>query len=280
MHRPGTYPFCALIGGNGWGLRSDRMPPASCASQRTAIEEDNMPALHEYAEIRPSLRNGDIVLMGGTSIFSRIIRRMTGSRWSHVGMVVRIDALDTVLLWESTTSGHEEDVQTGAIKRGVQLVPLSKRVTDHTGNLAFRRLSRELTGAELGKLNAFRHSVKDKGYDFDGLELLRAALDTGLFWRNREDLSAYFCSELIAETYQALGNPRRRQALERIHARRIFPARRAQRRLARRCRTRRRDRREVGSGLAPHRGAGDGSSPVHRRTSRLRSPAPPWRTLS
>lgn len=120
-------------------------------------------------------------------------------------MVVRVEEYDTVLLWESTTNGHDKDVQTGEIKRGVQLVPLGKRVSEHTGNLAFRLLSRELTRIEIGRLNALRHSAKDKGYYFDGLELLRAALASGLFWSNREDLTAFFCSELIAETYQATG---------------------------------------------------------------------------
>lgn len=164
-----------------------------------------MPEIREYADVRRELKTGDIVLMGGTSIFSRAIRMLTGSMWSHVGMVMKIDEPDILLLWESTTNGHDEDVQTGEIKRGVQLVPLSKRVRDHTGNLGFRSLNRRLTSAEMAKLNKFRHSVKDKGYDFDGLELLRAALDSGLFWENREDLSAYFCSELIADTYREIG---------------------------------------------------------------------------
>lgn len=164
-----------------------------------------MPEVRDYADIRRTLKTGDIVLMGGTSIFSRAIRMLTGSRWSHVAMVMRVDEHDMLLLWESTTNGHGTDVQTGTIKRGVQLVPLSKRVGDHAGDLAFRPLSRGLTRSEMAALNEFRHAVKDKGYDFDGLELLRAALDDGLFWKNREDLSAFFCSELIAETYQAIG---------------------------------------------------------------------------
>jgi hypothetical protein len=159
----------------------------------------------EYEDIRSSLKTGDVVLMGGSSIFSRAIRRLTRSKWSHVGMVMKVEEFDTLLLWESTTNGHDKDVQTGEVKRGVQLVPLSKRVKDHTGNIAFRPLSRALNGGEITKLNKFRHSVKDKPYDFDGLELLRSAIDSRLFWSNREDLSAYFCSELIAETYQTLG---------------------------------------------------------------------------
>jgi hypothetical protein len=135
----------------------------------------------EYEDIRSSLKTGDVVLMGGSSIFSRAIRRLTRSKWSHVGMVMKVEEFDTLLLWESTTNGHDKDVQTGEVKRGVQLVP------------------------EITKLNKFRHSVKEKPYDFDGLELLRSAIESRLFWSNREDLSAYFCSELIAETYQTLG---------------------------------------------------------------------------
>ena len=164
-----------------------------------------MTVTKDYSEIRPRLKTGDIVLMGGTSLFSRAIRKLTGSKWSHVGMVIKIKEPDMLLLWESTTSGLGKDVQTGKVKRGVQLLPLSQRVSDHKGNLCFRPLNRSLESGELKKLGDFRHSVKDKGYDFDAIELLRAAVDAGQYWQNREDLSAYFCSELIAETYQAIG---------------------------------------------------------------------------
>lgn len=158
-----------------------------------------------YNDVRSDLKTGDIVLMGSSSIFSRAIRMLTRSKWSHVGMVMKIEEFDTLLLWESTTNGHDKDVDSGEIERGVQLVPLSKRVRDHTGNLAFRPLSRGLTGDEIITLNKFRHTVKDKPYDFNGFELLKSVFDTGALFSNSEDLSAYFCSELIADTYQELG---------------------------------------------------------------------------
>ena len=164
-----------------------------------------MAQVQSYEEVRPNLKTGDIVLMGGSSIFSRAIRLLTHSKWSHVGMVMKVEEFDTLLLWESTTNGHDVDVQTKKVKRGVQLVPLSKRVRDHTGNLAFRQLSRRLHNEEITNLNQFRHSVRDKPYDFNGFELLKSALDFGALLTNSEDLSAYFCSELIADTYQELG---------------------------------------------------------------------------
>lgn len=161
-----------------------------------------------YSAVRDQLKTGDIILMAGESVFSWAIRRFTGSKWSHVGMVVRSPDIDAVLLWESTTTGHPEDYATPdgrEPKRGVQLPPLSKRVRDYDGKVALRRLDRALTKAEVQRLTAFRHEVKDRDYDFDALQLLRSAMDEGLFWRNREDLQSFFCSELIAEGYQRMG---------------------------------------------------------------------------
>ncbi|MBK1667966.1 hypothetical protein CKO28_07945 [Rhodovibrio sodomensis] len=161
-----------------------------------------------YSSLRDDLKTGDIILMSGESIFSWTIRRFTGSTWSHVGMVVRSEELDAVLLWESTTTGHPEDAATPKgrePKPGVQLPPLSKRVRDYDGKVAVRQLNRALTKKEVASLTAFRHEVKDRDYDYDALELLRSAMDEGLFWRNREDLQSFFCSELIAESYQRVG---------------------------------------------------------------------------
>lgn len=161
-----------------------------------------------YSQIRHELKNGDIILMSGESVFSWAIRRFTGGSWSHVGMVVKIAELDAVLLWESTTSGHPDDHMTPEgqePKRGVQLPPLSKRVRDYDGKVSVRQLDRALNQEEINKLSAFRHEVKDRDYDYDALQLLRSAMDEGLFWRNREDLQSFFCSELVAETYQRIG---------------------------------------------------------------------------
>jgi hypothetical protein len=161
-----------------------------------------------YSSVREELKTGDIVLMAGESLFSRSIRCFTGSRWSHVGMVVRIPDLDAVLLWESTTSGHPDDHSTPEgqkPKRGVQLPPLSKRVRDYDGQVALRQINQPLSSDQIGRLTRFRHEVKDRDYDYDALELLRSAMDEGLFWRNREDLQSFFCSELIAEGYQRMG---------------------------------------------------------------------------
>lgn len=45
----------------------------------------------DFDEIAPSLRTGDLALFHGSSWISRTIQRVTGSPFSHVGMIVRYD---------------------------------------------------------------------------------------------------------------------------------------------------------------------------------------------
>ncbi|MBV9510415.1 MAG: hypothetical protein JO303_09060, partial [Caulobacteraceae bacterium] len=54
-----------------------------------------------YSQVRERLRDGDIVLCQGRDPFSKLIQWSTGSPWSHVGMVFRVDSLDQVIIVES-----------------------------------------------------------------------------------------------------------------------------------------------------------------------------------
>lgn len=158
-----------------------------------------------YQDIRQQLKMGDIVLTSGKTLFSQAIRWMTRSHWSHVGMVVRAEQWDFVLLWESTTGARIKDVESTKISHGVQLVPLSERLKAYDGGFAIRQLSRPLTENETETLSRFRHEVSGRTFDYNVIELLKAAWDSGIMSDNHEDLSCLFCSELIAETFQALG---------------------------------------------------------------------------
>ena len=59
-----------------------------------------------YEEARANIQTGDIVLFSGKGGISSAIKWFTRSGWSHVGMALRVEEFDTVLLWESTT--HRE----------------------------------------------------------------------------------------------------------------------------------------------------------------------------
>jgi len=111
-----------------------------------------MPAYHE---LRDELKTGDLILFSGKGAISNVIKLFSGGKWSHVGMVLRVPALDdAVLLWESTTLSDIPDIESELPTKGVQVVPLSQRLSKYRGG---------------------------------------------------EDLSSVFCSELVAEAYQAMG---------------------------------------------------------------------------
>ncbi|MEM8782439.1 MAG: hypothetical protein AAGE65_06225 [Planctomycetota bacterium] len=158
-----------------------------------------------YESIRPQLKSGDLVLFSGTAPVSRLIQLFTAGPWSHVGVIVRLKEFDdAVMLWESTTLTDVPDGEFGRPIRGVQLVPLSLRLSNYDGDVAIRQLARPITSGQRHALAALRHRLARRPYEREKLQLLRAALD-GLGKPNREDLSSVFCSELVAEAYQAMG---------------------------------------------------------------------------
>lgn len=157
-----------------------------------------------YKTIRKDLKTGDVVLFSGKGGISEWIKWFTGSKWSHVGMVFRLDQYDSVLLWESTTLSNLTDVETGKAHRGVQLVGLRERLATYSGEkIAIRALNNPLKSSMLKKLGSFRSEMSGRPYEENKLELLKSASD--IMFENKEDLSSLFCSELVAEAYQQIG---------------------------------------------------------------------------
>lgn len=170
-----------------------------------------------YAQLRDTLETGDIVLFSGKGGISAGIKygqalaqRLLGHfasdawRWSHVGMVVRVPEIDTVMLWESTTLSNVKCQDLDALTCGVQFVPLSERLASYDGEVAIRQLKDVvITAEQRTALMQLRQQFKGRPYEKHNLELIRSAWD-GLGGSNQEDLSSLFCSELVAEAYQAL----------------------------------------------------------------------------
>jgi hypothetical protein len=157
-----------------------------------------------YDKIREHLRTGDIVLFSGKGAVASIIKLTTG-KWSHVGMVVRVrELLDAVFLWESTTLSSIADLESGRAVKGVQLVPLSQRLATYNGEVRIRQLSRDISRDMELKLHACRRELSRRPYERSQAELFKAAWD-GIGGQNHPDLSSVFCSELVAEAYQAMG---------------------------------------------------------------------------
>jgi hypothetical protein len=159
-----------------------------------------------YNDMRPQLKTGDIVLFSGKSAVSNIIKLFSGGKWSHVGMVVIMEEFDRmVLLWESTTLSNIPDIETRTATKGVQLVPMSQRITTYEGEVTIRLLNKAISDAMNQKLAEVRKELSRKPYERSQIELLKAAYDGIGGASSGEDLSSLFSSELVAEGYQAMG---------------------------------------------------------------------------
>lgn len=156
----------------------------------------------EYDDRRQYLKTGDIVLFSGKQAISAAIKWMSRSKWSHVGMVYRLE--DLILLWESTMISDITDFDSNEAVRGVRLVVLSECVKQYDADIVVRHLKVDWTDKMNRALTAFRRKVRGRPYEKSKVELIKAAYD-GWLGENREDLSSLFCSELIAETYQQVG---------------------------------------------------------------------------
>ncbi|HSW13576.1 MAG TPA: hypothetical protein VLI06_12100 [Solimonas sp.] len=153
---------------------------------------------------RLAFRTGDILLFSGKSHASESIKWVTLSGWSHVALVLRLPQHDFPCLWEATTDTNIACLDSGQPRPGVQLVPLARRVQEYAGRVACRQLDVELDATRLEALLALRRRLSGRGYESSTIELMTAAYD-GPLGEQAEDLRELFCSELVAEAYQALG---------------------------------------------------------------------------
>ena len=95
-----------------------------------------------YQKLRAQLNTGDLVLFSGTTFSSRIVQLFTLSRWSHIGVIVRLpEHGNKPLLWELTRASKLHDIHCGAsLGDGLQLVSLDDKLSSYIGDVAIRRL--------------------------------------------------------------------------------------------------------------------------------------------
>lgn len=153
-------------------------------------------------QILDEAMTGDIVLFAGRGLVSGTIRLFTRSRWTHVGMVLRGDDGELLLL-ESTNTDEAPDTVLGRPVRGVQVVRLAEKLAAYDGAVALRRLELD------ERPPAFDEAVRDIAllWRYRGYKDFTATLLLDLLSANRRPQRVHrlFCSELVAETYKRLG---------------------------------------------------------------------------
>jgi hypothetical protein len=161
-----------------------------------------------YRDIRNTMLSGDLVLMHGMDMESGIIESVKHSPWSHVAMVVRIDGVDTPLIWESSPLHFIRDMVLETRKSGARIVSLDERL--EVGimkklyrGFAWRRLEVERTREMMDALRNYIEDVHSLPFPTDW-ELAKSYL-RGRLLDEEAHYDSKFCAELIAETYMHMG---------------------------------------------------------------------------
>ncbi len=171
-----------------------------------AIPINQLPIISalNYQQLRPQIRSGDIMLCSGSSVFSNLIQQVTHSIWSHVAFILRLDAIDRIMVLESVES------------IGVRSVALSSYVSNYNGsgkaypgNILIAR-HQAFDAKRIGDLS--RTAVDLLGYPYDKDEIVRIATRIS-FKAISSQLPpvalgqdhSYICSEYAALCYQSVG---------------------------------------------------------------------------
>lgn len=164
-----------------------------------------------YDAVRPKMQPGDVIAYGGYSVPSEIIKWTTKSRVTHLGVVLQTrsisDRTDTRffnLVVESTMWEH------GFL--GVGMGRLSNRLVAHPGEAWWLPLS-DAVRARFDELTFFNFLFDSEYKPFDVPQAVQAAIDYNLrqggdiasSFHNHEDLTKFFCSELVAGALRAAG---------------------------------------------------------------------------
>lgn len=145
-----------------------------------------------YSDLREKLKSGDLFFASGDYLVSKAIQKVTGSPWSHVGIVFRLDSIDRVLLLESV-----EDM-------GVRLAPLSKYLDDYEngkpykGRIVIARCKDVDSDTVVG-LSTFGIDELTQPYDKDEIAKILARVTLGLGKKKKD--REYICSELVHECF-------------------------------------------------------------------------------
>jgi hypothetical protein len=162
-----------------------------------------------YRRFRSQIQSGDLLLCSGSAIFSTMIQRATGSVWSHVGFVMRLDAIDRVMVLESVEP------------LGVRTVPLSKYLDDYDnegnaypGGLVIARhrgFNARATDARMKRFGQFAVDLFGYPYDKDEIAKIAARIAIGFLpftssdKKNLKRDREYICSEYVWECYRDIG---------------------------------------------------------------------------
>ncbi|MVM35974.1 hypothetical protein GO755_38530 [Spirosoma sp. HMF4905] len=174
-----------------------------------------------FSDFLNSLQTFDILLMHGLHASSLAVETVEGANWSHSAIVVVAGDLnlpgihpETRLLWESNTQDPIDDVILNVSKQGPQLTRLYDRIVYNTSvkydsDVAARKLylPQPITQHQIAILEAVIKETHSANFPQEGGPGMEEMMNfiIGRFKNLPVTDNTFFCSQLVAHTYKALG---------------------------------------------------------------------------
>jgi len=177
-------------------------------TEESPLQEVKSPPLNPIID---PLQTGDVILYheikgwSWMNIIGMLIEKVTGSPWSHTGVVLKDPTwinldLKGIFLLESSYEGFP-DSEDGKKKLGVQIVPLVESVYAFSGEIYVRKLDHSKTFS-VETLEEIHKQVHDKPYDFCPIDWIEAGIKTDPY---PQKTSRFWCSALVTYFYTKLG---------------------------------------------------------------------------
>lgn len=163
-----------------------------------------------YAEIRSSMRPGDVVAFSGKGDFSQIIKWATRSNVSHVGVILQ----SQMLIDDEAQKGYfNQIIESTSLNgfSGVSISRLSDRVATYDGEMWWLPIS-DQTRQQMDNGKFYNWLLHQEHKEYDAAQAVKSALDVldkvpvvGRVTHNTEDFARFFCSELVAAALEHAG---------------------------------------------------------------------------
>ena len=154
---------------------------------------------------------GDILLYNSINPVGRLIEYFTGSKFSHVAIILRdpihINPKLTGLYIIESGSENIKDILSDKKVIGVQVIPLDyvldQYQNGYIGNLYYRKLECIRDAKFSEKITNIVINTDTKSYDFNPEDWIKAAFDIDI--GNCQNDNTFWCSALVSYIYIKLG---------------------------------------------------------------------------
>jgi len=146
-----------------------------------------------YKDIRNEMKPGDVIAFGGKGLISGIIKGVTNSPVSHVGIIMQTVLQGGIFINQIIESNGKKKGLTGT-----QVWRMSERLSEYGGMVWWLQMNIKIDKQHLVD---FCLSQKDKEYDTP--QAIGSAVD--FLPDQKEDLNKLFCSELVTAALESVG---------------------------------------------------------------------------